>query len=878
MLRRLFKRQGGTGPGADGSAHGSKPPAAGAATDGTLAERLATASARARADLLAEVNDVTTLRELAADGRFLAPCADRLAGLDGIEQALALAASDEARAELAIASQHPPLREQALASLQSEAALALLERRSRDRHKVTNREARRRLERLRQARQALQAAQAEAGQLAESIRRLPADSYREVRYAALSDQWQALCERWQEAAGVLEAHAETVPAVPPLPEPPAMETPPEAEPSVDFGAIAARFSAVREQLSNGAAPHSVAETLTSLGSEWRAALALATPEAGQISQVERCVQLYENLDTAHAALDALYQRSETMRGEPPPPELKAAGDTLWEQVKRQRQHATTLRKALAGIRWPEAATRPAPLAELTALAGAQRAFLEAADQHASELERGFISTVEQLGKQLEAGEFQPAGNTLNNARAQQQALPPGSAQRARNRLQSLGARLMQMRDWQHYATDPKREQLCEAMEALANTPLAPTEQANEVKALRAQWRELGGKGPKALADRFEAAAATAFEPCRVHYAEQAELRTANLARREAIAETLATYLETTDWARADMNAARSILQQARAEWREAFPVERSGAKALEKRFKTLTDALYQHVRDDGNANLQKKTQLVEQAEALLTDERPLPARLDEAKDLQQAWRDIGPTPRAADQKLWKRLRDACDQLFGERDRERDARREAESARASAAQDRLTAFEAELDATAADAIDRSLLAALRRDLKAHEPLGGAERKRLQALTAAFEQRLGARHQAEAARRLDELEIQDQAVAAAERAAAALPDAALALLPAFAKRAAGKHDPRDLTLEAEWLAGIESPAADAQRRLELQVAWLNQGMNGTARERPDPLALAERWCTLAAGADTAAHDGFRERLFAACKTLLQSASQS
>ena len=67
---------------------------------------------------------------------------------------------------------------------------------------------------------------------------------------------------------------------------------------------------------------------------------------------------------------------------------------------------------------------------------------------------------------------------------------------------------------------------------------------------------------------------------------------------------------------------------------------------------------------------------------------------------------------------------------------------------------------------------------------------------------------------------------------------------------------------LTLEAELLAGIESPPADRQLRLEVQVEALNQSMGQRAAEK-EPRELAEAWCRL--GPKSSASDTLRQRFF-------------
>ena len=74
------------------------------------------------------------------------------------------------------------------------------------------------------------------------------------------------------------------------------------------------------------------------------------------------------------------------------------------------------------------------------------------------------------------------------------------------------------------------------------------------------------------------------------------------------------------------------------------------AEASRKNFETLQDALYRRVKQDWDANINAKEALVKQAEALVEQDNS-DGIANGAKTLQAQWREIGTTPRGADQKL-----------------------------------------------------------------------------------------------------------------------------------------------------------------------------------------------------------------------------------
>jgi len=871
-------------------------PAEDASVDELVSAVQATKVHKDRATLIRRIDDASAVRGIASNAGCLAPCADRLFELSTLEDALALATTAAARQELALGTHQATLRDAVLKAITSEEELNELEHASRSKNKACNRTARERLERLRAARHSASETTRLAAELASAAAALvnKADSelahdsrasksatateeHVRARFDALAAKHTAAANQWAESAAILAEYAETAPALSPMPLPPE-EVPPEvANKGPDFGILASAFIALQQQLESGESVSAIASNMQQAGDRWRAAISTATPDAHSIDQVANCTAIFEQVSKSEALLakraDQIGQLatdeptlSPQELAELPRKELAAA----WLQVDKADALSKTIRKVTKGLSYPKSVPLPQVINELYARAEAAQALCSAGKARQKEIEDGFATEVIRLSAALDTGELKKAEAARGEARALQEALPAGAAQPLRKQFGALLANMQNLRDWQHFATDPKREELCQQMTELADNPLAPTDQAEQVKALRAQWNELGGKGPKDIAERFDAAATRAFEPCRVHYAELAEQRTANLAARRSILTQLETFVGDTNWDITDLNAARTILNSARTEWRNAFPVERGPNRALEKSFKRVTDELYEKLQTGWSDNLAAKEALVSTAEALLESEEPLAGRLEQAKRLQQQWKTAGPVPRGPDQKLWKRFRAACDTLFNTRDAERNQAQEKYAAQQTAAKARLLEFADLLETTAAADIDRSQLAAMKNDLDKIGKLDRSVQKQALELEGQFKAKLKSKAAIKKQLALTALERLDSMAAAAEIAGDPLPTEVLEGDKVFSTRAAGADNAHlDLVLEAESQAGIESPASDAQRRLELQVQWLNAGMNSGARKSSDALELASRWCGLSA---TKVSDALRERLFTAAKAML------
>jgi len=842
-----------------------------------LAEAARASSARERASLIARIQEPAVLESLADLPGALVPCADALADSGARDTALALASSPQRRLELTLGTHNAQLRDALLDHFASESELVELERTSRSKNKVCNRAARAALEDLKQARTATTNASVTAGELAAAATKLPEDEHIEARYQALAQKHDAAAKTHASNAEVLRRYTEEVPALTPMPAPPVIEPVTNQEQGPDFKALAERFDALSEQLRGGSKASDLTDAYGQAGAAWREAIAKATPNAGAIDAVANSTERYEKLLGCEGLLDSRAEDIQALLDTP----LTLAAENIatlqrnelpaaWTEQAKAMDDVNLIRSLSKGISPPTDCPSPAQLTAMQQHAQQANALIAACKDRVSQLENDFKKQVDRLGEALDAGELKRAEAARGEARALQEVLPGGSANVTRKRFGALIGNMQNLRDWQHFATDPKREELCAQMSELAKNPLEPEDQATQVKALREQWNALGGKGPKEVAETFDKLAAEAFEPCRLHYAQLAETRKANLALRKTILESLESFVSDTNWAEADLGAARTILNSARTEWRNAFPVERGPNRALEKRFKATTDELYSHLQEGWSGNLADKEKLVEAAEALLSSEDPLPAKLDAAKRLQQDWKKTGPAPRGPDQKLWKRFRAACDELFNSRDQERQAAQADHAANQVKANARLDEFAAELEASDPATIERSMLNNLKRDMDTIERLDRSVLTRARELEDAFQQKLNAKSVAKRATTLQNLLAADQQAASAELAGETLSDDIRNVAACFSKRASAKPGMHlDLVLAAETQADIESPAEDAQRRLELKVQALNAGMNSGARKSVDALEWAEQWCALQASEDL---QPLRDRLFAAARKML------
>jgi uncharacterized protein DUF349 len=143
-----------------------------------------------------------------------------------------------------------------------------------------------------------------------------------------------------------------------------------------------------------------------------------------------------------------------------------------------------------------------------------------------------------------------------------------------------------------------------------------------------------------------------------------------IAMAEAIVASLKSDMETGKTS--DLAATARALRELHAKWHEVAEAPRHSAQRLWDRFRTATDFIrsrcesyFAQLRSERDANLQQKTAIVEEAEALAnsSDWGKATARFQE---LQTAWQQTGPVPRDTQRDLGQRFRTACNAFFARR--------------------------------------------------------------------------------------------------------------------------------------------------------------------------------------------------------------------
>jgi len=211
----------------------------------------------------------------------------------------------------------------------------------------------------------------------------------------------------------------------------------------------------------------------------------------------------------------------------------------------------------------------------------------------------------------------------------------------------------------------KKKLIAEAEALIDNENIAKA--ARRVNKLHNAWKKTGNlpqKDENELWDRFKAAT-DAFNEKKTDnidvLREQEEL---NYNKKLQLIEQ-AVAIQDSD----DFDKGHQSMQNLMKEWKKIGPVQRKKSSKIWKKFKAAMDVFYERRRDhfkdqrgEEKENLEKKKDILSKLKELGSHEDPALA-VEEAKKLQEEFKNAGYVPIKAKNKVWKQYREACDVIY-----------------------------------------------------------------------------------------------------------------------------------------------------------------------------------------------------------------------
>ncbi len=229
----------------------------------------------------------------------------------------------------------------------------------------------------------------------------------------------------------------------------------------------------------------------------------------------------------------------------------------------------------------------------------------------------------------------------------------------------------QLRDLDLKKNQELKEQLCERAEALTKAS-NPKSAFIELQDLHQNWKDIGlvqEEQKEVLWERFKSATKAINDKFQAHQNHLKEMRLNNLSKKEAICVAIEELNNTELNTPKIWDEQTQIVIDFQKQWRKIGMVPAQENEKIYSRFKSACDAFfdkkhtfYKDVKKKQKENLDKKTALIEQVEAL-KDSTEWKETTQKIIQIQKEFRKTGPVPRKKTELIWKRFRTACDTFF-----------------------------------------------------------------------------------------------------------------------------------------------------------------------------------------------------------------------
>ena len=205
--------------------------------------------------------------------------------------------------------------------------------------------------------------------------------------------------------------------------------------------------------------------------------------------------------------------------------------------------------------------------------------------------------------------------------------------------------------------------LCEQLEAISTDELKTSSDWDEVtKKIIESFAPQ--KMNTAIFERFRKGCDTFFEKKAQFFQALKESLNENLAKKKELVEKAESLKDSTEW-----RSTGDILINLQKQWKEIGNVPHKYSEELWKRFVGACDQFFEArqqatagVRDEQNANKEQKLGIIEQLKELA--EKGGDEIIQQVKELQKKWNEVGHVPFRDKDKLYKDYREVCDKIYG----------------------------------------------------------------------------------------------------------------------------------------------------------------------------------------------------------------------
>ena len=228
--------------------------------------------------------------------------------------------------------------------------------------------------------------------------------------------------------------------------------------------------------------------------------------------------------------------------------------------------------------------------------------------------------------------------------------------------------------------------ICEEAEKLADEPDIVAA-FRKLQKLHQDYRETGPVSKESreeIWNRFKTASTVINKRHQQHFEELKEKEKENLDQKTVICELLEGIEFDKLTTFQSWNEKTQEVLALQKKWKDiGFAPAKQNQKIFE-RFRAACDTFFskkgeffKQAKTDMTANLERKTALCEQAEAL-KDSTDWKETGDKMAELQKQWREIGPVQKKYTNTIWKRFIGACDYFYEQRDKNTSSKKREEN--------------------------------------------------------------------------------------------------------------------------------------------------------------------------------------------------------
>lgn len=212
----------------------------------------------------------------------------------------------------------------------------------------------------------------------------------------------------------------------------------------------------------------------------------------------------------------------------------------------------------------------------------------------------------------------------------------------------------------------KKEQVIKEAEALLEADDL-SKAASKINKLHQRWKKIGNlpqRKEDELWARFKAAS-DAFNDRKSENIDKLRRQEEEHYRQKLeLIEEAEELKETNDWEEGHRG-----MQKLMDRWKKIGPVPRKKSDKIWKRFKGAMDVFYdrrrehfKEVKEERKENLEEKKEILEKLRELGRHDDPIEA-VNQAKPLQEKFKEAGYVPIKKKNKIWKQYRQACDVIY-----------------------------------------------------------------------------------------------------------------------------------------------------------------------------------------------------------------------